>query len=244
MFARCKSFLAFVVVHFALIGSAFAATPDSNTYYRLSTEFRGGEMALDVFNGGPSDGFLHLVPKASFTGQYWRFTPNGDGTFKMTTQFRGPDTCLDVTNGGSNNNEPYLKDCGNFTGQRWMVVQDGHWLLLKTKFRGNDMCLDIFNGGAKNDQPQFRPCGRFTGQKWRLDAVKPVNRQVVHKICKWSGTAPACGGGCEAGWQHEGNARTDSQAKRITWIMPEGGMPRFGEDCLPFTSKALCCQFQ
>jgi Ricin-type beta-trefoil lectin domain len=248
MLARCIFLLALCMTHF--VGVAIADTPDPNTYYRLSTAYRTSAMPLDVINGGPQNDFVHLVSKGDLTGQYWRLVANGDGTFKMTTQFRGPDNCLDVVNGGPNNNEPHLKACGDFTGQRWMIVPDGSWVRLKTKFRGDGMCLDIFNGGPKNNQPYFKPCGDFSGQRWRLEAVKRVaptaagGRPIVNKVCRWDGTAPACGGRCSGDWSLEGNARTDGDAKRMTWVQPSGGMPDFGEDCVPFTSKALCCRYE
>jgi hypothetical protein len=244
MLARCKFLLALCIMHFTDVGSALADIPEPNTYYRLSTEFRGSDMSLDVFNGGPKNNFVNLVPTQNFTGQFWRFASNGDGTFKITTQFRGPDKCLDVVNGGANDNEPHLTECGNYSGQYWIIVPDGPWVRLKTKFRGDGMCLDIFNGGPNNNQPHLQPCGNFSGQRWRLAAAKPVVLQTVHKVCKWFGTAPICHGECPGGWQLNGNGRTESDANRITWIMPEGGMPNFGEPCAPFTSKALCCHYQ
>jgi hypothetical protein len=249
MLARCKFLLAFCIMHFAIGRSAFADTPDPNTYYRLNTEYRGDGTSLDVFNGTKNN-FLHLVPTQNTTGQFWRFVSNGDGTFKMTTQFRGPDMCLDVVNGGANNNEPHLTPCGNYQGQQWMVVPDGPWVRFKTKFRGEDTCLDIFNGGPNDNQPYFKPCGNFSGQRWRLTAAKPVvpmtrdGKQIVYKVCKWFGTAPICKGECPAGWSFEGSARTGSEGNRMTWIMSEATMPVFGETCAPFTTKVICCRFQ
>src|SRR5262249_55123743 len=43
-------------------GPSFAQVPDPNTYYRLSTEFRGTDSVLDVFNGGPQNNLTHLAP--------------------------------------------------------------------------------------------------------------------------------------------------------------------------------------
>jgi hypothetical protein len=223
---------------------ALADMPDSNTYYRLSTEFRGTNLSLDVFNGGDKNNLTHLAPTGSFTGQLWHFTPQGDGTYRLTTKFRGEKACLDIFNGGPNDNQPHLTDCGNFTGQKWIVVEEGKWIRLKTRFRGNGMCLDISNGGPNNDQPHFTPCGNFSGQHWRLAAAGQVVPTRVEKVCRWDGTAPGCNGSCSGGWSQEARARREAEANRITWIHPAGGMPKFGEACLPFTSKALCCRFQ
>jgi Ricin-type beta-trefoil lectin domain len=241
MHVHRKFLVVFCILNFMIAGPTFSDTPDPDTYYRLSTKFRGSDMSLDVFNGGPKNNFVHLVRTRKNSGQFWKFVSNGDGTFKLTTQFTGPSKCLDVVNGGENDNEPHLTECGNFSGQRWIVVSDGRWVRLKTKFRGDGMCLDIFNGGPKNDQPYLKPCGSFSGQRWRLQAVTP---QVVRKICRWFGTAPGCDGECPGGWSFSAKARTESEAKRIESALQEKAVPSFGEPCVPFTAKALCCQFQ
>lgn len=226
------------------VGSAFADMPDSNTYYRLSTQFRGTNLTLDVFNGGDKSKLTHLAPVQNATGQLWHFIPQGDGTYRLTTKFRGENQCLDIFNGGANNNQPHLKTCGSFSGQKWLVAQDGQWVRLKTKFRGDGFCLDIFNGGANNDQPYLKPCGDFSGQRWRFAAVEKVVPTRVEKVCRWDGSGPICEGRCSGGWSLEARARTEAEANRITWIQPAGGMPKFGNDCIPSKSKALCCRFQ
>jgi Ricin-type beta-trefoil lectin domain len=148
-------------VSLALVpGTSFAQSIDQNFYYKLSTQFRGSEMKLDVFNGGPKNNMTRLEPDQDVSGQFWRFARNPDGTFRLTTLFRGPNVCLDIFNGGSNNNQPHLTRCGNFTGQFWsiMLTGDGEFVRLTTKFRGSGMCLDIFNGGQNNNQPHLAKC--------------------------------------------------------------------------------------
>jgi hypothetical protein len=177
MHVHRKLLVAFCICYFSTVGSVFSDIPDPNTYYRLSTEFRGSGMSLDVFNGGPKNNFVHLVPSQNFTGQLWQFVSNRDGTFKLKTQFNGLGKCLDVVNGGENDNEPHFTECGEFSGQSWIVVPEGPWVMLKTKFRGDGMCLDIFNGGSKNDQPYLKPYTRFAGGSvQRLAAVVSVQR--------------------------------------------------------------------
>ena len=39
---------------------SLAQAPDSNSYYKLSTQFRGTGMPLDVFNGGPQNNQARL----------------------------------------------------------------------------------------------------------------------------------------------------------------------------------------
>lgn len=152
---------------------SFAQSPDPSIYYRLSAEFRGPGLSLDVFNGGLKNNLTHLAKRQDVSGQYWRFTPVGDGSYRVTTMFRGSDMCLDIFNGGSRNNQPHLTPCANVSGQYWFVMVDGPWVRLATKFRGTGMCLDVFNGGEDNNQTHLAPCANFSGQHWVLT---PTNK--------------------------------------------------------------------
>jgi hypothetical protein len=96
-------------------------TSAGNGYYRLTTQFRGDGMCLDIFNGGEFDNMPHLAPCADFTGQYWKFRQDG-GRFRLVTRFRGDAMCLDVFNGGAMNNMLHLAPCANFSGQFWMKI--------------------------------------------------------------------------------------------------------------------------
>jgi hypothetical protein len=159
--------MAGIAALFAFVpGASLAQSIDESFYYKLSTDFRGDGMKLDVFNGGPKNNLTRLQPDQDVSGQLWRLGGNGDGTFRLSTLFRGQNMCLDIFNGGPNNNEPHLTRCGNFTGQFWKLKEDGGAVRLTTKFRGPRMCLDIFNGGPNNNQPHLAPCGNFTGQLW------------------------------------------------------------------------------
>ena len=90
------------------IPRAAAQTIDQHFYYKLSTQFRGIGMKLDVFNGGPKNNLTRLEADQNVTGQFWQFRRNVDGTFRLLTQFRGVNMCLDIFNGGPNNNQPHL----------------------------------------------------------------------------------------------------------------------------------------
>src|SRR5262245_18621840 len=98
-----------------LLTPTSAQSVDQSFYYKLSTQFRGNGMKLDVFNGGPKNNLTRLEPDQDVSGQFWRFVGNGDGTFRLSTLFRGPDMCLDIFNGGANNNQQHLVKCGNFS---------------------------------------------------------------------------------------------------------------------------------
>src|SRR6185295_17461589 len=112
----CLSCLSGLLMATTIPAWAQSPSPDVNVYYRLNTQFRGPDMDLDVFNGGPKNNLTHLAPKADVSGQYWKFTPIGDGFWRMTTLFRGPDMCLDIFNGGPNDNQPHLTHCANLSG--------------------------------------------------------------------------------------------------------------------------------
>ena len=153
----------------ALPAPTLAQAIDQKFYYKLSTQFRGGAMKLDVFNGGPKNNLTRLQRDQDVSGQLWRFVGNPDGTYRLTTMFRGSRMCLDIFNGGPNNNQPQLRNCGNYAGQFWNVAMNGAGKVrLTTVFRGPGMCLDVFNGGPNNNQPELRKCGNYTGQFWKL----------------------------------------------------------------------------
>ncbi|MEO9528451.1 MULTISPECIES: RICIN domain-containing protein [Alphaproteobacteria] len=152
----------------AVVSPAVSASIDPQVFYRLTTQFRGNDMCLDVFNGGEKNNMTHLAACADFSGQYWRLQPAGAGYYRLTTMFRGNSMCLDVYNGGSRNNQPHLTNCADFSGQFWKVTESGGWSRLTTQFRGAAMCLDIFNGGPDNNMPHLANCANFSGQFWKM----------------------------------------------------------------------------
>jgi hypothetical protein len=169
-----RNILSMVVVVGVLVtwfvAPAAAQSIDENFYYKMSTQFRGPGMKLDVFNGGARNNMTHLEPDQDVSGQLWRFRGNADGTFRLSTSFRGPSMCLDIFNGGPNNNQPHLAQCANLTGQLWLITltESADAVRLTTRFRGPGMCLDIFNGGPNNNQPHLAQCADLSGQRWVL----------------------------------------------------------------------------
>ena len=161
---------------------------DQGFYYKLSTQFRGSGMKLDVFNGGPKNNLTRLEPDQDVSGQFWRFVENADGSFRLSTLFRGPAMCLDIFNGGPENNQPNLVNCANVSGQLWKVVRtkDASVVRLTTLFRGPGMCLDIFNGGPENNQPHLVDCADVSGQLWALTktdkSVSPIGDAATPAI--------------------------------------------------------------
>ncbi|MEQ9243294.1 RICIN domain-containing protein [Roseovarius indicus] len=145
-----------------------AAALDTSVFYKLSTDFRGTGMPLDIVNGGPMNNFSHLAPAGNYSGQFWRLEPAGAGLYRLSTEFRGTNMCLDVVNGGNLNNLTHLTPCGNYSGQLWHITQDSGFYRLTTDFRGAGMCLDVFNGGNLDNYTHLTDCANYSGQFWSL----------------------------------------------------------------------------
>ena len=54
-----------------LLLAAPASAFDTSVFYKLSTDFRGPGMQLDIANGGAMNNFSHLAPAGNYSGQYW-----------------------------------------------------------------------------------------------------------------------------------------------------------------------------
>ena len=73
-----------------------------------------------MVNGGDLDGFVHLQPCASYSGQFWKLTKYGDW-YRLTTQFKGDAMCLDIINGGPHDGMAHLAQCEDVSGQHWQL---------------------------------------------------------------------------------------------------------------------------
>src|SRR5258707_10620103 len=154
---RPRLLLAVAALLASLLTPAAAQSVDPSFYYKLSTQFRGNGMKLDVFNGGPKNNLTRLEPDQDVSGQFWRFVGNSDGTFRLSTLFRGPSMCLDIFNGGAKNNQPHLVNCTNFTGQLWniMITGEGDWVRPKTNYTRPGSSPGFYNGGQNDHTPQL-----------------------------------------------------------------------------------------
>ena len=115
-----RSAAAFAILAACLVSAPVSAQIiDQNYYYKLSTEFRGSEMKLDVFNGGPKNNMTRLERDQDISGQFWRLSESPDGTFRLSSWFR-PGMCLDIFNGGPNDNQPHLARCGHCAIPYWV----------------------------------------------------------------------------------------------------------------------------
>jgi hypothetical protein len=83
-----------------LSNPASAQSIDQGFYYKLSTQFRGNGMKLDVFNGGPKNNMTRWEPDQDVSGQFWRFAANGDGTFRLRACSAGLE-CVSTSSTGA-----------------------------------------------------------------------------------------------------------------------------------------------
>ena len=134
---------------------------------KITTQWKGAEMRLDVVNDGAFDNFVHLAPAADVSGQAWTMIPDSQGTFRLTTAFRGPDMCLDVVRGGELDGLLKLTACGNHEGQYWTSRAEGDWLRLAPQFW--QFCLDVVNGGPHDGFAHMAECGDYSGQHWKIE---------------------------------------------------------------------------
>jgi Ricin-type beta-trefoil lectin domain len=178
---------------------ATAQSIQDGFYYKLSTQFRGDGMKLDVINGGSKNNLTRLEPNQDVTGQFWRITKAADGWYLLSTQFRGSNVCLDIFNGGANDNEAHLTRCENLTGQHWKITGENGAFRLTTEFRGPEMCLDIFNGGPNDNQAHLTKCGNMTGQAWMLTKTNMAVEGFAadSKPAREPAKAPAGASGCK-----------------------------------------------
>jgi len=123
MSKRPRLIPAVVVLLACIPPPTLAQSVDKSFYYKLSTQFRGNAMKLDVFNGGAKNNLTRLEADQDVSGQFWSFVADADGTFRLSTLFRGPGMCLDIFNGGPNNNQPHLAKCANLSGQLWIPTK-------------------------------------------------------------------------------------------------------------------------
>ena len=102
-------------------GQGWIMTPDEQGTFRLTTQFRGKDMCLDVIRvkgGGGPDGFLKLMPCGNHEGQYWTSAQEGEW-LKLRPQFWK--LCLDVVNGGQLDGFVRMTECNDYSGQHWKI---------------------------------------------------------------------------------------------------------------------------
>ncbi len=58
---------------------------DANTYYQLTTQWRGDGYSLDIVNDGRANNRIILARTGDYTGQMWKMTPIDDAPAPVET---------------------------------------------------------------------------------------------------------------------------------------------------------------
>ncbi|KAJ5668904.1 Extracellular alkaline serine protease [Penicillium macrosclerotiorum] len=188
------------------------ATPfDVHTWYRLTNDYLGPRIALDVVEDGLGNpqGVLKMAPVGEYPGQYWQFVPQSSGTFKLHSKFFGHQMALDVW--GNNKIMPHLARAGHFSGQYWKILEwgDGTWKL-SNGYSGSNFFLDTYS----DTHDPFMAEGNHTGQHWTITPIANI-----------------AGGNCfQDGGANRRRNETDTHYRRVkiavidTGLDPEHGL--------------------
>jgi len=185
---------------------AQAQTPktiDTNSYYRLTTSFRGDGESLEGNRADSPvhDGAAFMDKRQNVTGQLWRFVPEGEW-YRLKTQFQGNDHCLEGNRADSpvHDGAAFMDTCQNVSGQLWKLVPEGDWFRLKTMFQADGHCLE----GNRADSPVhdgaafMDTCQNVSGQLWKLENAGNAGKAAAFKtlvsgklqVCLYHGFAP------------------------------------------------------
>jgi hypothetical protein len=142
-----------------------AGAIDPNFYYRLSTQLRGADMSLDVFDGGSKNNMTHLercfrAILEVFAGRPW-FLPTHLQCFVVRTCALIFSTADPTTISHTWRLAPMFRGSSGISVLRLAGFDS-------PQNSGGGMCLDIFSGGPDNNQPHLAPCANFSGQFWLL----------------------------------------------------------------------------
>jgi hypothetical protein len=145
--------------------SSASAPFSSRCFYRLTTQWQGDGMSLDIHDDGKANNTPFLARTGHFSGQMWQLTPVANGAYRLTTQWRGTGLSLAFTEGG----RPLLVDTATVPEQAWKVVPLGNGFhRLTTQAQGDGLSLDIVNDGRANNTLIFAKTGNVSGQMWKL----------------------------------------------------------------------------
>lgn len=149
-----------------------AQSIEPGAYYRLSSQWQGEGLSLDVINDGKNNQ-IQLARTGEYSGQLWKFTPMPGGFYRITSQWQGEGKSLDVVNDGKNN-RLQLADTGDYSGQFWKIIPQGNgYAKLTTQWQGDGKALDVINDG-RNNRLQLANSGNYSGQFWKLTKYQPA----------------------------------------------------------------------
>jgi len=140
---------------------------DSNAYYRLTCQWQGEGMSLDILNDGKNNQPI-LAKTGAYSGQYWKINKVGEDTYTLTTKWQGASKKLDCIS-GPNQNRPVLNE-SEMSGSAWKITPVGKGYYKITNMWLSDRSLDIVNDG-KNNKIQVAKTGAYSGQSWKITKI-------------------------------------------------------------------------
>lgn len=162
--SRFQTLAAVAVAASALLLGTQARAQAQEPYVKLSNQYTGNLMALDLGNRLNAQILTgEMAAEGPAWGQYWSFVRAPDGFFRARNRLV-PGMCLDVAGDGA----IYMDTCGNQIGQRWNVQgQNGNVNFINQFKPGH--CLDV-TATAPNIAVMV-PCSGATGQLWTVTAT-------------------------------------------------------------------------
>ena len=157
------------------------AFPDSDSWYRLKTQFEGASHCLESndtdwseWHGG--NAFMDGCQEVS--GQMWRFEPvisEGEVWYRMKSAFQGDDKCLEgnhpdeLYQGGAS----FMADCQPNPDQLWRLVEAEGWFHLETQAQGAGTCLsgNYAEAPYKQGAAFMAECEPFTSQIFHVTTL-------------------------------------------------------------------------
>ena len=112
-----------LLAHAAVTSTVVRAAPvfESQSFYRLTTEWQGDNKSLDIVNDGKNNQPI-LAKSEDVASQLWKITPVTGGFYRLTTQWQGDGKSLDIVNDGKNN-KPVLAKTDSVSGQSWKITK-------------------------------------------------------------------------------------------------------------------------
>ncbi|RKH92938.1 RICIN domain-containing protein [Corallococcus sp. AB038B] len=142
---------------------------DTRCFYRLTTQWQGDGMSLDIVNDGKNTTPI-LAKSGNFAGQLWKLMPEAGGAYRLVTQWRGNGLSLANTAG----NRPLLVNTAVAAEQLWKVTPELNGTFRLTNVaQAESLSLDILNDGKANTTPILAKKALVSGQLWKVAPVSP-----------------------------------------------------------------------
>ena len=145
------------------------------TYYRLTNQWQGENLSLDIVNDGINNQPI-LAKTAKVSGQYWKIKKVGKDTFTLSTEWQGPHKVLDCVQ-GENQNRPILNRATRKSGGAWKIIAVGNDYYRITNLWLGNLSLDIINDG-ENNKIQVAKTGEYSGQFWKITAINSGRNSI------------------------------------------------------------------